>query len=85
VKLELLAPMDSYGMLNVQCNVIGADIYINGKHAGTTPCVIKDLLADSNCEVRVEKAGFSKAVKMVKVVGNDLTHVKMELKKKKQR
>ena len=84
VKLELLAPMDSYGMLNVQCNEIGADIYINDKLAGTTPCVIKNLLADSNCEVRVEKAGFSKAVKMIKVVGNDLTHVKMKIKKLKK-
>ena len=84
VKLELLAPMDSYGMLNVQCNEIGADIYINDKLAGTTPCVIKNLLADSNCEVRVEKAGFSKAVKMIKVVGNDLTHVKMDIKKVKR-
>ncbi len=83
VKLELPAPMDSYGMLNVECNETGADIYINDKLAGTTPCVIKNLLADSNCEVRVEKAGFSKAVKMIKVVGNDLTHVKMKIKEER--
>ena len=85
VKLDLLAPMDSYGMLNVQSNEIGADIYLNGKLAGTTPCVIKDLPADSNCEVRLEKPGFSTAMKTVKVVGNDLTYVKLELKKKKNR
>ena len=85
VKLELLPPMDSYGMLNVQCNEIGANVYINDKLVGTTPCVIKDLPGDSRCEVRLEKAGFSRAVKTVKVVGNDLTYVKLELKKRKHK
>lgn len=80
--LELIAPLGSYGMVNIQCNEIGADIYINGKRAGTTPCVIKDLPAGSSCEVRLEKAGFLKAEKTIKVVGNDLTHVKLKLKKK---
>ena len=84
VKLELFPPMDSYGMLNVQCNEIGADVYINDKLVGTTPCVIKDLPRDSRCEVRLEKAGFFKAVKTVRVVGNDLTYVKLELKKRKR-
>ena len=85
VKLELLPPMDNYGMLNVQCNEIGANVYINDKLVGTTPCVIKDLPGDSRCEVRLEKAGFSRAVKTVKVVGNDLTYVKLELKKRKHK
>jgi hypothetical protein len=80
--LELVAPRGSYGMVNIQCNEIGADIYINDKRVGTTPCVIKDLPAGSNCEVRLEKAGFLKAEKTIKVVGNDLTHVKLKLKKK---
>ena len=83
VKLDLLPPMDSFGMLNVQCNVIGASIFINDKLVGTTPSVIKDLPANSQCEVRLEKAGFSTAVKMVKVVGNEMTFVKLELKRRK--
>ena len=82
-KLVLLAPMGSYGMLNVQCNEIGADVYINNKLTGTTPCVIKDLPAGGNCVVRLEKAGFYAAEQTVQVVGNDLTHVKMKLKKRK--
>ena len=83
VKLEPLPPMDNYGMLNVQCNEIGANVYINDKLVGTTPCVIKDLPGDSRCGL--EKAGFSRAVKTVKVVGNDLTYVKLELKKRKHK
>lgn len=80
--IELLAPMGSYGMVNIQCNEIGADVYINGRHAGTTPCVVKDLPADSKCEIRLEKAGFFEVEKSIRVVGNDLTHVKLKLKKR---
>ena len=82
VKLELLAPLESYGMVNVQCNEIGADVYINGRYTGTTPCVVKNLPAGSNCEVRLQKAGFYEAEQTVQVVGNDLTFVKMKLKKR---
>lgn len=80
--IELLAPTGSYGMINIQCNEIGADVYINGRHAGTTPCIVKNLPAGSNCEVRLEKAGFFEAEKTIQVVGNDLTHVKLKLKKR---
>ncbi len=80
--VELIAPKGSFGMLNIQSNEIGADVYINGRLTGTTPIVVKDLPAGSNCEVRLEKAGFFEAKEIVKVVGNDLTHVKMKLKKR---
>ena len=80
--VELIAPKGSFGMLSIQCNEIGADVYINGRLTGTTPIVVKDLPAGSNCEVRLEKAGFFEAVEIVKVVGNDLTHIKMKLKKR---
>jgi len=82
IHLDLLAPKGSYGMVSVQCNEIGADVYINGKLAGTTPCIVKDLPAGSNCEVRLEKAGFLKAEETIRVVGNDLTHVKLKMKKR---
>ena len=57
----------------------------DGLESKSKPCVIKDLPGDSRCEVRLEKAGFSRAVKTVKVVGNDLTYVKLELKKRKHK
>ena len=81
-KLELLAPMNSYGILNVHCNEIGAEVYINGKLAGRTPCVVKDLPADSPCMVTLVKNGFFKEEKLVQVPVNDMMDVKMTLRKR---
>lgn len=81
--IELLAPMGSYGMINVHSNEIGADVYINGKLAGKTPCVVKNLPSGSNCQVRLVKAGYFVAEKEVQIVGNDLTDVKLKLKKRR--
>ena len=81
--IELLAPMGSYGMINVHSNEIGADVYINGKLAGKTPCVVKDLPSGSNCQVRLVKAGFYEAEKEVRIVGNDLTDIDLKLKKRR--
>ena len=80
--IELLAPMNDYGMMNVHCNEIGAQVYVNGRLAGTTPCVVKNLHADKNYLVKLVKAGFFQAEKEIRVIGNDLVDVSMELKKK---
>ena len=81
-KLELLAPMNSYGILNVHCNEIGAEVYINGRLAGLTPCVVKDLPADRRCMVTLVKNGFFKEEKEVQVPVNDMMDVKMKLRKR---
>jgi len=80
--IELLAPMNSYGMLNVHCNEIGAEVYINGRLAGLTPCVVKDLPADSQCMVTLVKPGYFKEEKSVQVPVNDMMDVKMKLRKR---
>ena len=80
--LELLAPMNNYGILNVHCNEIGAEVYINGRLAGLTPCVVKDLPADSPCMVTLVKNGYFKEEKSVQVPVNDMMDVNMTLKRK---
>ena len=80
--LELLAPMNNYGILNVHCNEIGAEVYINGRLAGLTPCVVKDLPADSPCMVTLVKNGYFKEEKSVQVPVNDMMDVNMKLRKR---
>ena len=80
--IELLAPMNDYGMMNVHCNEIGAQVYVNGRLAGTTPCVVKNLPADKSYLVKLVKAGFFQAEKEIRVIGNDLVDVSMTLKRK---
>ena len=81
--IELLAPMNNYGMINVHSNEIGADVYINGKLAGKTPCVVKNLPSGSNCQVRLVKAGYYEVEKEIQIVGNDLTDISLKLKKRR--
>ena len=72
----------NYGMLNVHANEIGAQVYIDGKLSGTTPCIVKQLPAGKTCKVRLVKAGFRDTEKVVKVEGNNLAEVTLKLKKK---
>lgn len=80
--LELLAPMNNYGILNVHCNEIGAEVYINGRLAGLTPCVVKNLPADSPCMVTLVKNGYFKEEKSVQIPVNDMMDVNIKLRKR---
>ena len=71
-----------YGMISVHSNEIGAQVYVDGRLSGTTPCIVKKLPA-GKCRVRLVKSGFHDAEKVVMVESNDLADVKLELKKKK--
>ena len=73
---------DFYGMVNVHSNEIGADVFIDGKLQGTTPCIVKQLTAGRKCRIRISKKGFYDTEKVILVEGNDLTFVKLDLKKK---
>lgn len=72
-----------YGMINVHSNEIGANVYVDGKLIGTTPCIVKQLPAGRTCKVRLAKAGFHDREMVVMVEGNDLADVRLDLKKKK--
>lgn len=76
---------DYYGMINVHSNEIGADVYVDGKLQGTTPCIVKELKAGKNCKIRLAKAGFQDTETVIKVEGNDLTFVKLDMKRKKRK
>lgn len=74
---------DFYGMVNVHSNEIGANVYIDGRLRGTTPCIVKQLTAGKKCRIRLSKKGFYDAEKVILVEGNDLTFVKLDMKSKK--
>lgn len=80
--LNLAAPQSAYGMLNIASNVVDADIYINGKPAGTTPSVVQNLPADRNYLVKVSKKGYKDITETVYIRGNEMNHLHITLKKK---
>ena len=56
--IVLEAPKPIYGFLDVSTTPIMADVYIDGKHYGTTPSVIDDILVGKH-ELKLEKKGYS--------------------------
>lgn len=78
--VTLAAPQSAYGMLNVESNVVDAEIFINGTAAGVTPAVIRNLAADRNYEVRLAKAGYKDIVKSVYIRGNEMNHLTINMK-----
>ncbi|HSV56410.1 MAG TPA: PEGA domain-containing protein [Magnetospirillaceae bacterium] len=44
--------------LNIQCNEVGAEVYINGRLAGQTTPNFSFLIPQGNVQVRVQKNGF---------------------------
>lgn len=83
VEIHLVAPMTAYGLLNVHCNEVGAEIYINDVKVGVTPLVIDHLPAGLSCRVKVSKPGFWSAQTDVKVIANDLVDVELKMKELK--
>lgn len=81
--LKLSAPMADYGVLDIHSNVVGADIFLNGVKAGTTPCVVTNLPAGKSFKVLLTKEGCRQAERVVKVIPNDMVDVNIKMKIKK--
>ena len=75
IELNLSVPETGTGMLNIYSNVEGAEIYVNGKFAGLTPCVVKGLSSSRQCDIVLRKQGRREVRKKVTPQGNDLQDV----------
>ena len=82
VEMNLAVPQTSYGLLNIHSNVIGAKVFINGRQAGVTPCVVQGIDASRVCEICLQKEGFKEKKQKVRPKRNDLLNVYFKLKKK---
>lgn len=71
------------GFLSISCDATDARVYIDGKAAGQAPLIVGQLSTKRSHEVRVKKDGYADAVKIVTPVTNELTEVKLTLKRKK--
>ena len=80
--INLSTPQSAYGMLNVQSNVVDADILVNGILSGKTPTVVRNLPADHTYEVKLRKAGLKEAVKTIYIRGNEMNNLSINMKLK---
>ena len=82
-EITLEAAGAGYGLVNIHCNVAGADITIDGKDYGQTPKIVR-LEATRNYRVTLSKDGYKAVSQKIPPRGNNLTDVYMKLKKKKR-
>lgn len=75
IELTLSVPETGEGMLNIYSNEEGAEIYVNGKYAGQTPCVVKGLPSSRQCQIVLRKQGHKEVRKKVTPRGNNLQDV----------
>ena len=78
VNIEIEAPEPITGMLDISSVPVKADIYINGKHYGTTPRIISDLLI-GDYTLKLEKQGCAPVTKKITIEENTTLAIKEEL------
>ena len=68
------------GTVDIDCNIIGATITIDGEKVGTTPLVKSDVLVGKHT-VTISKEGYKTVSEAITVVANKLVSIKPSLSK----
>ncbi len=76
IKIEAPAPIT--GMLDVSSVPVKADVYLNGKHYGTTPRIISDLII-GDYTLKLEKDGCASVTKNITIEENQALTIKENL------
>ena len=79
---QLAVPQTSQALINVHSNVVGAQIYIDNRLVGQTPCIIKHLQAGQTFMVRLEEQGYKTVQRKVQPKGNELTDLFLKMKRR---
>ena len=76
IKIEAPAPI--VGMLDISSLPVKANVYLNGKHYGTTPRIISDLLI-GDYTLKLEKEGCASVSKNITIEENQTLTIKENL------
>ena len=76
--LKIEAPTPITGFLDISSIPVKADIYLNGKHYGTTPRIISDLLI-GDYTLKLEKEGCASVTKKITIEENQTLTMKEQL------
>lgn len=80
--ISLNSPASNYGDLNIESNVMNADIYMDGWLVGRTPFIIKDVDASIEHSIVIRKDGYKLVERRVRITPNDETRILLTLQKK---
>lgn len=81
--ISIEAPTPITGFLDVSSVPVKADIYLNGKHYGTTPRIISDLII-GDYTLKLEKEGCASVTKNITIEENQTITVKEQLQTGKE-
>ena len=76
IKIEAPAPI--VGMLDISSLPVKANVYLNGKHYGTTPRIISDLII-GDYTLKLEKEGCASVTKNITIEENQTLTIKENL------
>lgn len=79
-QVKMPTPYASYGWLSVSCNVVDAQVWLDGKLAGSTPCIIPNLHIRKKYLLRITKDGYKPYERIITIRGNDMLRVEGKLK-----
>ncbi|MBR2458609.1 MAG: PEGA domain-containing protein [Bacteroidaceae bacterium] len=81
-QVKMPTPYASYGWLSVSCNVVDAQVWLDGVPAGRTPCILPPMPASRRYVIKVGKEGYKTKEITVSPRGNDICDIKVKLKRK---
>lgn len=80
-QVKMPTPYASYGWLSVSCNVVDAQVCLDGKPVGRTPCILSGLSASRRYRLTITKEGYRTKEIVVSPRGNDIQNLKVKIKK----
>lgn len=81
-EITLPVPYVACGMISISSNVTDAEVWVDGKLRGLSPCVIGRIPAGKACQVMLRKDGYKESYKKIIPQPNSLMEVEMKMKKK---
>lgn len=79
-QVKMPTPYASYGWLSISCNVVDAQVWLDGKLVGSTPCIIPNLHIRKKYLLRITKDGYKPYERILTIRGNDMLRVDGKLK-----
>ena len=80
--LKTPSPYASYGWLNVSCNIVDAEVWLDNKLVGRTPCILQPQSTERRYTLKVSKKGYKSKEMVVTLHGNDMKDINVTLVKR---
>ena len=81
-RIKTPTPYAKYGWLNISSNVVDADVWLDGKYIGKTPCILQPLSTYKKYTLKISKEGYKEEEVTITLKDNDMQNIYLKLKKK---